>query len=164
MNDHFHTIVSLLQAELQEYGGLLHLFDRQQAFILHHNPEGFLELNIEVDEQIEKISHCRRDREAKVSEMASQLGKPAESTLSALVTLFPAALQPLIRALIEEINNLIARTQRRTRQNRMLLSQCVESARQLVATVDPGAVSCTYSPYGKVDRRLNRGTFTATLA
>ena len=50
----FQEIVSMLQNELQEYGGLLHLFDRQQKCIVHQDPTGFLDINVDVDEQIAK--------------------------------------------------------------------------------------------------------------
>lgn len=84
------------------------------------------------------------------------MGKAADITLAALTASFPVEQQPLLRALIEEINDLISRTQRRTRQNRMLLAQCVESARQLLALSNPGAIPGTYGSHGQV-----RATYTA---
>ena len=152
----FQEIVAMLQNELQEYGGLLHLFDRQQKCIVHQDPTGFLDINVDVDEQIAKLSHCRIEREELVRQTALALGKSKDITLSALSHSFAAEHQPLLRALIDEINDLITRTQRRTRQNRMLLSQCVESARQLLALSNPGAIPGTYGSHGQV-----RATYTA---
>ena len=57
LQEKFHFIVAALQNELQEYGGLLHLFDRQQKCIVHQDPTGFLDINVDVDEQIAKLSH-----------------------------------------------------------------------------------------------------------
>lgn len=156
LQEKFHDIVAALQNELQEYGGLLHLFDRQQKCIVHQDPTGFLDINVDVDEQIAKLSNCRLEREALVRSTALAMGKAADITLAALTASFPVEQQPLLRALIEEINDLISRTQRRTRQNRMLLAQCVESARQLLALSNPGAIPGTYGSHGQV-----RATYTA---
>jgi hypothetical protein len=161
---HFQEIVVMLQNELQEYGGLLHLFDRQQKCIVHQDPTGFLDINVDVDEQIAKLSHCRLGREELVRQTALALGKSKDITLSALSHSFAAEHQPLLRALIDEINDLITRTQRRTRQNRMLLSQCVESARQLLAVSNPGAIPGTYGAHGQIRTQYNTDRYTAAVA
>ena len=160
----FQEIVAMLQNELQEYGGLLHLFDRQQKCIVHQDPTGFLDINVDVDEQIAKLSHCRIEREELVRQTALALGKSKDITLSALSHSFATEHQPLLRALIDEINDLITRTQRRTRQNRMLLSQCVESARQLLAVSNPGAIPGTYGAHGQIRTQYNTDRYTAAVA
>jgi flagellar biosynthesis/type III secretory pathway chaperone len=160
----FQEIVAMLQNELQEYGGLLHLFDRQQKCIVHQDPTGFLDINVDVDEQIAKLSHCRLEREELVRQTALALGKSKDITLSALSHSFAPEHQPLLRALIDEINDLITRTQRRTRQNRMLLSQCVESARQLLAVSNPGAIPGTYGAHGQIRTQYNTDRYTAAVA
>jgi flagellar biosynthesis/type III secretory pathway chaperone len=160
----FQEIVSALQFELQEYGGLLHLFDRQQQCIIHQDPSGFLDINVDVDAQIAKLTHCRQQRELLVSRIAVALGKPSDVTLSALINSFQPDHQPLMRALIEEINDLITRTQRRTRQNRMLLAQCVESARQLLNITNPGAIPGTYGAHGQIQTHYNPTRLTAAVA
>ncbi|MCX6965588.1 MAG: flagellar export chaperone FlgN [Verrucomicrobia bacterium] len=160
----FQEIVAMLQNELQEYGGLLHLFDRQQKCIVHQDPTGFLDINVDVDEQIAKLSHCRLGREELVRQTALALGKSKDITLSALSHSFAPEHQPLLRALIDEINDLITRTQRRTRQNRMLLSQCVESARQLLAVSNPGAIPGTYGAHGQIRTQYNTDRYTAAVA
>jgi flagellar biosynthesis/type III secretory pathway chaperone len=66
--------------------------------------------------------------------------------------------------LIEEINDLITRTQRRTRQNRMLLAQCVESARQLLTLSNPGAIPGTYGAHGQIRTQYNTDRYTAAVA
>jgi len=166
MNIHekFQEIVTSLQNELQEYGGLLHLFDRQQKCIVHQDPTGFLDINVDVDEQIAKLTRCRQDREKLVQNAAVTIGKPTDITLAALTHSFAPEHQPLLRALIDEINDLISRTQRRTRQNRMLLAQCVESARQLLAIRNPGAIPGTYGAHGQIRTQYTNDRFTASVA
>ena len=160
----FKEIVSALQNELQEYGGLLHLFDRQQQCIVHQDPTGFLDINMDVDEQIAKLTQIRHNREELVRQSALVAGKPEDITLSALTHSFQPEHQPLLKALIDEINDLITRTQRRTRQNRMLLAQCVESARQLLAVRNPGAMPGTYGAHGQVRTTYTQEKYTAAVA
>jgi flagellar biosynthesis/type III secretory pathway chaperone len=160
----FKEIVSALQNELQEYGGLLHLFDRQQQCIVHQDPTGFLDINMDVDEQIAKLTQIRHNREELVRQSAVVAGKPEDITLSALTHSFQPEHQPLLKALIDEINDLITRTQRRTRQNRMLLAQCVESARQLLAVRNPGAMPGTYGAHGQLRTTYTQEKYTAAVA
>jgi flagellar biosynthesis/type III secretory pathway chaperone len=160
----FRETVAVLQKELEEYGGLLHLFDRQQKCIIHQDPTGFLDINVDVDEQIAKLSQCRQNREDLVRRIAISLGKPGDITLAALSLCFMPEHQPLMKALIDEINDLITRTQRRTRQNRMLLSQCVESARQLLAISNPGAIPGTYGSQGQIRTTYSPERLTAAVA
>jgi flagellar biosynthesis/type III secretory pathway chaperone len=164
IQEKFKEIVSALQNELQEYGGLLHLFDRQQNCIIHQDPTGFLDINLDVDEQIAKLSHIREQREELVRQTAVAIGKSADITLSSLTHNFQPEHQPLLRALIDEINDLITRTQRRTRQNRMLLAQCVESARQLLGVRNPGAMPGTYGAHGQIRTTYTQEKYTAAVA
>ncbi|MEI8294235.1 MAG: flagellar export chaperone FlgN [bacterium] len=164
IQEKFHAIVSALQNELQEYGGLLHLFDRQQSCIIHQDPTGFLDINIDVDEQIAKLTAIREQREELVRQTAVAIGKSSDITLSALTLSFQPEHQPLLKALIEEINDLITRTQRRTRQNRMLLAQCVESARQLLSLRNPGAMPGTYGALGQIRTTYIQEKYTAAVA
>ena len=160
----FRETVAVLQKELEEYGGLLHLFDRQQKCIIHQDPTGFLDINVDVDEQIAKLSQCRQNREDLVRRIAISLGKPGDITLAALSLCFMPEHQPLMKALIDEINDLITRTQRRTRQNRMLLAQCVESARQLLSVRNPGAMPGTYGAHGQIRTSYIQEKYTAAVA
>ena len=164
IQEKFKEIVAALQNELQEYGGLLHLFDRQQKCIVHQDPTGFLDINIDVDEQIAKLTAIREQREELVRQTAFAIGKSSEITLSTLTNSFQPEHQPLLRALIDEINDLITRTQRRTRQNRMLLGQCVESARQLLAVRNPGAMPGTYGSHGQIRTSYTQEKYTAAVA
>jgi hypothetical protein len=158
-------LVEALRAELQEYGGLLHLFEEQQHFIVARNPAGFLSKNPEVEVQMGRVGECRRQRERLVEEMAVGLGWPKDSALSSLMTELPGAVRPLLRALMDEINALVAQVQRRTHQNRMLLAQAVELARQRLTSVDPHALPGTYSAQGTIEPRVGSGGgFSAQVA
>jgi flagellar biosynthesis/type III secretory pathway chaperone len=165
MNEAFESLVNSLRTELQEYGGLLHLFEEQQVSIVGRNPAVFLTQNDAVDAQIQKVTECREQREKVVGALAAAMGWPEDSSLSSLMTDLPAAVRPMLQALIDEINSLIAQAQRRTHQNRMLLAQAVDLAKQRLSIVDPHALPGTYSAQGALDGRPSRsGGFSAQVA
>lgn len=152
MREAFHRIIEALRSELHEYGGLLHLFERQQEEVLRHNPDGFLALCPDVEQQLDRIQACRSSREQLVRNTATLLNAPPDSPLTSLLPACPEELRPLLIALIQEINDLLTRTQRRSRQNHMLLGQCLELARQMVAATRPEAANRTYSSNGKYNQ------------
>ena len=59
-------------------------------------------------------------------------------------------MRPLIEALADEVNRLIAHTRRRAQQNQMLLARSVELTQELISRLSPKAVSKTYSAGGRV--------------
>jgi flagellar biosynthesis/type III secretory pathway chaperone len=149
MNHFFEQIINALQDELQEYGGLLHLFQEQQQTLLHHDPESFLSMVEGVDEQIRRSTQKRVERENLVRETARQVGVAPESNLVSLLPYSPEPVRPLLTALIEEINDLLHQTRRRLRQNHMLLGHCLDLARQMVSLSKPELATNTYNSRGQ---------------
>jgi flagellar biosynthesis/type III secretory pathway chaperone len=143
-------LITSLRGELEEYGGLLNLLERQQEAILSRNPDSVLELVTQIDAQIVNTHACRKRREATANELAclSQIQGP--TTLRKLVPHFRAVLRPLIEALADEVNRLITETKRRAQQNQMLLARSVELTQELLSHVNPRAVSKTYSARGRM--------------
>lgn len=160
MNHFFQQVITALQDELQEYGGLLHLFQQQQQFVLRHDPEGFLSLTEGVEEQIRRSTEKRIERENLVREIARQAGVAPEATLVALLPYCPEPFRPLLAALIEEINDLLQRTRRRLRQNHRLLGQCLDLARQMVGLSKPEVATNTYNARGQRSPACSFHSFT----
>ena len=55
-------IIDALRAELQEYGGLLNLFDQQQDAILHRKPDAIAEIDVTVEAQLATLRGRRTNR------------------------------------------------------------------------------------------------------
>jgi len=160
----FQQVIDALRAELNEYGGLLHLFQQQQQFVLHHDPEGFLALTDGVEEQIQRSAEKRIERERLVRETALLAGVDPELPLTALLPYCPEPFRPLLSALIEEINDLLHRTQRRLRQNHMLLGQSLELARQMVGMSKPEVATNTYNARGQKSHNHSCRSFSEVVA
>ena len=144
-------IIEALRAELQEYGGLLNLFDQQQDAILNRKPDAITEIDVTVEAQLATLRARRSHRESLVSAMVPN------ATLLQTILHFPQAMRPLVEALATEVNRLIATVRRRARQNQMLLARTIEVTQELCEKLQPGTVTRTYAQDGKMKIKAAAG-------
>lgn len=151
MNISWEFITECLRNELQEYGALLALFEEQQANLLRRDADQVAALALSIEEQARTTHTCRERREKCVREFALNHGCAPDTSLRQLVPHFPVEVQPLLGALITEINHLIHRIRRDARQNQMLLSRAVEAHDEALRTLMPDTFKArTYSARGAV--------------
>ncbi len=144
------SVVSLMRAELEAYGGLLAAFDRQQRHLLERELERVEDDAHDVADCVAEAQECRVKREDWVREFAAAHDQPDDTTLTRMLTIFPSDQRPLIEALIKEINHLIHRVRRRARQNHGLLSRNIELHSQVFERFNPMARPRTYAASGRV--------------
>jgi len=96
------------------------------------------------------MGSLRQQREEMVSGIADTFECGQEETLSKMVRYFPDYVQPLLQALIDEINQMIKRTRSKARQNFLLLSRTMELTQETVAALRPENYSKTYTRKGQV--------------
>jgi len=151
VNIPWEFITECLRNELQEYGALLALFEEQQANLLRRDADQVAALALSIEEQARATNFSRERREQCVSEFALKQGCAPDTSLRQLLPHFPVEVQPLLGALITEINHLIHRIRRDARQNQMLLSRVVEAHDEALRTLMPGTFKArTYSASGTV--------------
>lgn len=150
MNTSFDSLITLLRGELAGYGGLLGLFDEQQGHLWRRDAGSVASAARAIEECVQSTATLRAEREAWVRAFAIAQGHPAGTTLRQLLPLLPADLQPLIEALINEINHLVHRIRRRARQNQELLTRTIELQREALAHLRPGSTARTYAPDGRL--------------
>ncbi len=156
----WEPLVQSLRMELQEYGGLCVLIEKQQRAILDRNMSAYMEIAEEIESQAAATSGLRAEREQRVRQFAETLGEPTETELSRLIPKFPADAQPLLGALVEEINNLISKSNRRAKQNHMLLARAMQYTYELLQKVSPQSQIKTYSNKGKSSIKPFSGSTT----
>jgi hypothetical protein len=71
-----------------------------------------------------------------------------EASFAALTPCAPAHYQPLLKALVEENNQLLMRVQQRARQNHLLLSRSLELMQNFLSTMFPAARATAYTGEG----------------
>jgi flagellar biosynthesis/type III secretory pathway chaperone len=150
-------IITALRAELEEYGGLLNVFDEQQQAILNRRPDTVLALEERLAEQLSAVKTRRSQREALVAAFAGDGRSPSRVSLLGAVPAFRQAIRPLVEALATEINRLIARTRRKAEQNQLLLARTVEVMQEVCERLNPGSVSRTYAPNGQMKIKAASG-------
>jgi flagellar biosynthesis/type III secretory pathway chaperone len=149
-------IIDALRSEMQEYGGLLNLFDRQQNAILNRNPDEVTDSDQAIDAQLAAVRARRLQRENLVAALTPD-ADPHPSLLQAILH-FPQPMRPLVEALATEVNRLIGRVRRRAQQNQMLLARTIEVAQELCEKLKPGTVTRTYAPDGKMKIKAAAGS------
>lgn len=142
-------LIELLRSELEEYGGLLALLEEQQAAIVAREPDRVLEINTSINDQMRMIQMRRGARESFASSLAEKLNQSQGSTLRELIRFFRKPIQPLIEALITEINNLVTRARRRAQQNQMLLARSIEVMQEVLHQLNPETMHKVYGADGR---------------
>lgn len=155
----WEPLVEALRLELQEYGGLLSLLDRQQEYIHRRDAEQLLKLDRSLQGEMQATADLRDRREQMVATLAGQLGYPADTALSSMLEAFDEVARPLLKALVEEINALIEKTRRRAHQNQALLARACDVMEEVLRTLRPQGLTKTYTARGAVDlRRAESGS------
>jgi flagellar biosynthesis/type III secretory pathway chaperone len=149
------NLIEALRNEMQEYGGLLSLFNDQQTAILERKPDLVMAAQEAITQQVDTIHACRKLREESARVVAKAAGQNPDSTVRALVESCAEAVRPLLHALLDEVNRLILKTRRRAQQNQMLLARSIEVSQQILQRINPEMVTKTYSRRGRV--QLGRG-------
>ena len=146
----WNPLAELLRAEVQEYGGLYNLLERQQSEIFQRNPEQVLKTNAEIEEYMGDMGELRLQREKVVSEMAVAFGLAKDESLSKILPYIPDFARPMFQALVDEVNQMVRRTRSKARQNFMLLSRTMELSHEALQAMQPDNYTKTYTKRGKV--------------
>jgi hypothetical protein len=115
-------LVASLRSELEEYGGLVALFDDQQTAILDQDAERIVRLAQELERQIVTARERRKEREAVVAQLAPAPDGEKPAALADVVPLLRESVRPLVEALKSEIYRLVNETRKRSQQNQAMLS------------------------------------------
>jgi flagellar biosynthesis/type III secretory pathway chaperone len=145
----WHDIAESLRTEVAEYGALLHLFEEQQRFLFKRDAASVVATTNSLDQQVELLQKCRFQREHAVARFAEAHGQSTSATVRSLIHLFPSEVQPLISALIGDINRMISKVRRLSRQNRLFLSRTIDYQHEMIRKFRPEAATKTYSPAGR---------------
>jgi flagellar biosynthesis/type III secretory pathway chaperone len=151
MIQQIQDLIESLREELQQYGEMLALLDRQQDLVVARAAGDVFQLVRVLQNQSAVIQQARSRREGSRRSLARSLAQTDASTFATLLPLLPADYRPLVKALVDENNALLARIQQRTRQNHLLLSRSVEFMQDLINSLLPGREMRVYDGHGKKD-------------
>lgn len=150
MKQRLQHLIESLREELKEYGEMLALLDQQQELVMHRRTQDLLQCAAAINTQADTIAAARREREQHQRHVAVVFDLPEASSFAEIGPRLPAEYRPLIQALVQENNQLLARIQHRARQNHLLLSRVVELMQRFLGTLFPGSQPATYNDAGHV--------------
>lgn len=143
-------LIGALREELQQYGEMLALLDRQHQFImLRAADEVFQSIN-PIQTQGSVIQNARAQREKCRCDIALILQQPDHAGFAVLIPLLPPDYRPLLKALVDENNELLVRVRQRARQNHLLLSRSLELMQGLLNTLMPSRETRVYNDHGNM--------------
>jgi len=149
MNELLQNLTEALREELKEYGEMLALLDQQQQMVTNRQTQDLLQSVAGINLQAEAIAAARLEREQRQREVARELKLPADAAFTEVLPRVPLPFQPLVQALVQENNQLLARIQYRARQNHLLLSRAVELMQRFLGSLFPGNPT-TYDNAGQL--------------
>jgi flagellar biosynthesis/type III secretory pathway chaperone len=133
-------LIESLRDELKNYGEMLALLDRQQEFLLTRAVNEVSQSITLVTSQGAAIHEARERRERCRRDVAGVAGKREDISFADLIPDLPSDYQPLLKALVDENNELLSRVRRRARQNHLMLKRSVELMQQVLNSLRlPGA-------------------------
>jgi len=145
-----NLLIDALRDELQDYGEMLALLDRQQEYLIARAAsEVFRSISL-ITAQGSAIQQARARREECRRAVAEDWRQPREAALGALIPLLPADYQPLLRALVDENNELLVRVRRRARQNHLVLRRSVKLMQDLLNTLLPSRHASRCDDFGSL--------------
>ena len=150
MIEELKRFIEALREELQHYGEMLGLLDRQQELVVIRAADEILQTVSAINAQSASIQSARQHRQHRIGELARTLLRPDDITCMDLIPLLPDDYRPLVRALVEENNELLMRVQQRARQNHLLLSRSVDLMQRFIATLIPSEKLTRYNESGTV--------------
>ena len=152
MNEELNNLIAILREELTQYGEVLALMQEQQELIINRAAnELLINLNT-VNSQMEQVAQVRQQRELARQQLVDSLGGTEETTFRQMTEMLPAEVQPLIDALVQEINQMLQNVQKWLRQNHILLKRSLDLMQTIMKNMFPNssAVAGTYGRSGQV--------------
>ena len=150
MTERIKHLIEALRDELKEYGEMLALLEEQQEHLMSRRADGVLESVGRINEQALVLKRTRMRREETQHHLACTVGHAECTGIFVLAQYLPADYRPLLTALVNENNQLLARVQKRGHQNHLLLSRSVELMQQFISALNPGQNATVYGGDGAV--------------
>lgn len=148
MIESIKNLIQSLREELQNYGEMLALLDHQQEMVITRAADEVIQIAAAIQAQGAAMQRARQEREQCCRKLAAVLRQPEEANFARIIPLVPEEYQPLLKALVQENNELLVRIQNRARQNHLLLSRSLELMQRFINSLIPASRPAVYNDSG----------------
>jgi hypothetical protein len=153
------NLIEALRNELQQYGEMLALLDHQRELVKQRGSDDILHSIAAISTQSEMIQVARETRMFNQRQLAQALKEPLDAPFGRLIPRMPAEYQPLVRALIQENNELLLRVRDRAQENQVLLRRSVDMMQQFITAITPHKRAAPSGKEGQVLAAEAAGAF-----
>jgi hypothetical protein len=155
MIENIEKLIGALRDEMQQYGEMLALLDQQQEQVKARSAENVFRSVSLIEAQASVIQAVRNQREECRQSVAKKANRPEAVSFSELIPLLPPDYRPLIKALVDENNQLLGRVRQRAHQNHILLRRSVELMEALITTLFSSLQTSVYNGNGSIDKHYS---------
>lgn len=134
-------LIDSLRHELQQYGEMLALLEAQQDFVARGDVPPVLSSISAVEAQSAAIQAARQARQNLQRQVAWSFRQPEAASFAELIPLLPGEYQPLVAALVDEINRLLDRVREHADYNYQQLRRALELMERFLTTLSPEVLS-----------------------
>jgi FlgN protein len=113
-------LVNALREELQEKGGLLRLVNQETEILYRRDGPEASRVEEQITNQLQLAARCTQSRELILRNTAGNMGLSEDAKTADILGCFPEYVQPLLDALVTEVDRLSARLEERLKQNHNL--------------------------------------------
>jgi flagellar biosynthesis/type III secretory pathway chaperone len=137
MIEYLKKLIEALRDELKNYGEMLVVLERQQEYLVTHAANEVSHSINQVQAQGMVVQQAREHREQCRRAVAKAAGQEADTCFTDLIPLMPPDYQPLLKALVDENNELLFRVRRQARQNHLMLKRSVDLMQKVLNSLCP---------------------------
>jgi hypothetical protein len=131
------NLIEALRNELQQYGEMLALLDHQRELVKQRGSDDILHSISAISTQSAMIQVARETRMFNQRQLAQALKETLDAPFGRLIPRLPAEYQPLVRALIQENNELLQRVRDHAQENQVLLRRSADMMQQFITAISP---------------------------
>lgn len=142
-------LFNLLRQEISEYGALVCLLNEQQKLIFFRDALGLMETNKLIEKQISLMSDLQAKRHSLITGLKASAGRDIQS-IEDFLDLCPAALQSLLKDLLDNLILLTQKITDKNKQNSLYLEKALKENQSLFKKLLSKAKGATYDKKGSL--------------
>ena len=151
MKDKLDALINVLRDELQHYGELLAQLEQQQDHLMSRASDHLIQSAAALQDCTDRVQTARSARLYCQADLARSLQLPGSALFADLSDRLPDSHRPLVRALVEENNDLLKRVRERAHQNHLMMAHSLQLMQHFIHTLFPG---CRPQLYGEKGHML----------
>jgi len=137
MIEKLKKLIEALREELKNYGQMLVLLERQHKHVVTRSADDVSHSTNLIWEQGAILLEARALREKCRHAVAKAAGQYENTSFAELLPLVPSDYQPLLKALVDENNELLFLVRRQARQNHLTLRRSIELLQEVMNSLCP---------------------------